>query len=93
MSTVKQEIEDLVSPFWWQKEPPEDDTDVLCKAGLSGLDAAHFMDLFAEKFGVDMNSYRWYFHHDEEGASIGALLFFSALSASCAHPHHSAYPD
>ena len=45
--------------------------------GCTGDDFHELMDEFAKTFGVDMNSYRWYFHTVEEGHlhSIGRLFF------------------
>ncbi|QYF86864.1 DUF1493 family protein [Brevundimonas sp. PAMC22021] len=33
------------------------------------------MDDFSERFEVDGADYLWYFHHGEEGWSLGALFF------------------
>jgi acyl carrier protein len=44
--------------------------------GVEGDDFFELAHAFAEHFNVDMSSYRWYFHHAEEGiAGLGALFF------------------
>lgn len=44
--------------------------------GVEGDDFFELEHAFAEHFKVDMSSYRWYFHHAEEGiAGLGALFF------------------
>lgn len=42
--------------------------------GIEGDDFFELEEEFEERFAVDMSSYRWYFHHGEEGWSIGALF-------------------
>jgi hypothetical protein len=52
---------------------PEDD--LLNDLGCSGDDHHEFMAEYARKYKVDMNSYLWYFHADEEGQNIGGTFF------------------
>jgi hypothetical protein len=52
---------------------PEDD--LLNDLGCSGDDHHEFMAEYAKKHKVDMNSYLWYFHADEEGQNIGSTFF------------------
>ena len=43
---------------------------------LEGDDHHAFMDAFSDTFSVDMRSYLWYFHTEEEGLfSLGKLFF------------------
>ncbi len=42
---------------------------------IDGDDAFNFMEEYSKKFGVNLDSYRWYFHHGEEGFNIGAIFF------------------
>ncbi|WP_261843274.1 DUF1493 family protein [Aliamphritea ceti] len=43
--------------------------------GIEGDYFSELIESFAEKHQVNMNYYRWYFHHGEEDWSIGALFF------------------
>jgi hypothetical protein len=61
---------------WGDGAPKRDvDADVFGALGIDGDDGSEFIEQFAERFGVDMGGYRWYFHHGEEGWGLGALLF------------------
>lgn len=43
-----------------------------------GVEGDHFDELvgqFAERFGLDISGYRWYFHHDAEGVDPADLFF------------------
>ena len=51
------------------------DSDVRNDLGVEGDDFSELIESFAEKYHVNMDSYRWYFHHGEEGWNIGALFF------------------
>lgn len=50
-------------------------SDLRVDLGIDGDDFSEFIMLFAEKFGVDMQTYLWYFHHAEEGWNLGAWFF------------------
>lgn len=50
-------------------------SDFLNDLGIDGDDFSELMESFAEKYEVDMSSYRWYFHHGEEGWNMGAIFF------------------
>ncbi|HEV7330213.1 MAG TPA: DUF1493 family protein [Flavisolibacter sp.] len=58
-------------------EPVEEGTDIYSELGCGGDDFHELMERYAVKFGVDMSTYRWYFHTDEEGSlfSIGGAFF------------------
>lgn len=43
--------------------------------GLFAEDLTDFMTIFGERFGVDLSTFRWYFHTGEEGFSPGGLFF------------------
>ncbi len=43
--------------------------------GIDGDDFSELIESFAKRYQVNMNSYRWYFHHREEGWNLGALFF------------------
>ncbi|WP_339414447.1 DUF1493 family protein [Pseudomonas sp. EA_35y_Pfl2_R5] len=47
----------------------------LCRdLGIDGDDFFELAEDFASKYNVSMNTYCWYFHHNEEGFNIGALF-------------------
>lgn len=50
-------------------------TDLVKDLGIEGDDFSDLIECFSRKYGVDMNSYLWYFHHREEGWNLGALIF------------------
>jgi len=49
-------------------------SDLNDELGIDGDDFSELMELFKKEFGVNMENYRWYFHHGEEGWSIGTLF-------------------
>jgi hypothetical protein len=75
MSKTRSAVLGFLRDFWGEAEPPEDDADVFVKLGIDGDDAFEFIDRFVAKFEIDASSYRWYFHHGEEGFNIGGLFF------------------
>jgi Protein of unknown function (DUF1493) len=50
-------------------------TSVLDDLGVDGDAFDELMGAFAERFGVDMAGYRWYFHHHSEAADPADLFF------------------
>ncbi len=53
------------------------ESDLLNDLGCSGDDFDELISEYSTKFNVDMSSYLWYFHSDEEGHSnsIGRIFF------------------
>ena len=53
------------------------DTDIFRDLGMDGDDFHEMMDAYAKKYNVDMSSYLWYFHGNEEGGknSLGSVFF------------------
>ena len=49
--------------------------DLLNDLGCSGDDHHEFMEAYTKKFNVDMSTYLWYFHSDEEGQNFGGIFF------------------
>ena len=44
--------------------------------GADGDDMFEFIHHYSDRFAVDTEAYRWYFHHGEEGSwSLGSLFF------------------
>lgn len=68
-----------VSNFLERFEPPtrvmSDDEDLFDALGIEGDDAVEFMDAFVTRFDIDATTYRWYFHHADEGWNLGGLFF------------------
>ncbi|RJG16357.1 DUF1493 family protein [Alcanivorax profundi] len=58
-----------------ESEKLHPDVDLTADLGVEGDDFSELIEAFAENYHVDMSSYRWYFHHREEGWSLGALFF------------------
>lgn len=50
-------------------------TDIFAHLGVCGDDFHELIEEYARRFQVDMTSYLWYFHADEEGQNIGGLFF------------------
>lgn len=49
--------------------------DIEKNLGCWGDDFDELIDEYSKKFNVDMTSYLWYFHTNEEGQSIGGIFF------------------
>ncbi len=47
------------------------DIDIFKDMGIKGDDFHEMINTYAEKYGIDMTDYLWYFHCNEEGHSIG----------------------
>ena len=52
-----------------------ENSDIVEDLGCDGDDFAELVDKFAKTYNVDISSYRWYFHHVEEGNNIGGSIF------------------
>jgi hypothetical protein len=50
-------------------------TDILFDLGVIGDDFHEMIEKYQKTFNVDMTTYLWYFHSDEEGQSIGGGFF------------------
>jgi hypothetical protein len=48
--------------------------DIKNDLGCWGDDFHELIDEYSKKFNVDMTSYLWYFHSNEEGLSIGGIF-------------------
>ncbi|WP_332655932.1 DUF1493 family protein [Brevundimonas sp.] len=75
MSDARTAVLNFIEDFWRWKAPLADDADLFDVLGIEGDDAGEFMDAFVARFDVEAGNYRWYFHHGEEGWSIGALFY------------------
>jgi Protein of unknown function (DUF1493) len=50
-------------------------SDIFKDLACTGDDFHELIELYAKQFNVDLGSYIWYFHADEEGISLGGLFF------------------
>ena len=50
-------------------------TDIFLDLGVTGDDFHEMIEKYQKTFNVDMTSFLWYFHADEEGQSIGGGFF------------------
>lgn len=55
--------------------PESGDTDLFERFAVVGADVGDFMERVTKRFAINADSYRWYFHHRNEGTNFGALLF------------------
>jgi hypothetical protein len=55
--------------------PVTEATVVQSDLGVYGDDLDELLWAYADRFGVDMAGYLWYFHNCEEGSNFGALFF------------------
>ena len=51
------------------------DCDIVNDLGCWGDDLSELIEEYSNKFNVDMSTYLWYFHTEEEGFNIGGLFF------------------
>ncbi|MFT2009511.1 DUF1493 family protein [Pontibacter sp. 13R65] len=68
------ELEEFIIAYTSCKKVNED-SDIYSDLDLVGDDFHDFIDAYAKKYEVDISSYLWYFHGDEEGNNFGGLLF------------------
>jgi len=50
-------------------------SDIVNDLGCDGDDFGELIDKFSKDYKVDISSYRWYFHHTEEGNNFGGSIF------------------
>jgi Protein of unknown function (DUF1493) len=76
MNDPRAAVSDFLKDYLGESEPLSDDADIFYDFKIDGDDAFDFIEKFAAKFEIDLSTYRWYFHHGEEGIlSIGGLFF------------------
>jgi len=51
------------------------EVDIFYDLGVTGDDFHEMIEKYEKKFNVDMTSYLWYFHADEEGQNTGGIFF------------------
>jgi hypothetical protein len=78
MSDVRSAVRDFLRERGhWDGKKPLLEADLFHDLGIDGDDAFKFVDDFFRKFEIDGETYRWYFHHGEEGQNFGSLFFSS----------------
>jgi hypothetical protein len=73
MHSQEQIIEFIKGKTGIDKLNPGDD--LLQDHGVSGDDFHELIENYRKSFNVDMSTYRWYFHADEEGNNTGGIFF------------------
>jgi len=51
------------------------ETDIFSELRCTGDDFHELIEKYVKKYSVDMSSYLWYFHADEEGQNFGSVFF------------------
>jgi len=72
---LSEEIVVLVREQTNYQGPVSEATALQSDIGVAGDDMDVLLHAYAKQFGVEMSGYLWYFHTEEEGFNIGALLF------------------
>lgn len=70
-----EQLDDFIKDFCGAETLPAPGDDLFEKLQLDGDDCTEFFKAFSDRFGVDMSTFLWYFHHGEEGHNFGALFF------------------
>ena len=82
IETIYEFIEQSESILTGELTPNADLHDDL---GITGDDFSAIMRKFENEFNVDMQNYRWYFHHTENGALGISGLFINSPSYRVPH--------
>ena len=75
MDEARAAVLEFLDEAWDWRRPLADDADLFDALGIDGDEGSDFIEAFVARFEVDATAYRWYFHHGEEGWSIGALFY------------------
>lgn len=75
MGDARSQLDEWFKDHWGEPLPERGDTDLFERFGIEGDDAVEFIESFVARFQVDVQNYRWYFHHQDEGTNVGALFF------------------
>lgn len=61
----------------WADGEIHENSDIVTDLGCDGDDFGELIGKFSKDYNVDISTYRWYFHHTEEGSrnSIGGSIF------------------
>ncbi len=71
---TEDEIIDLIKEFTGCRHV-DFNSDIYKDLRVSGDDFHDLIDLIAATYQINMSSYLWYFHANEEGSNIGGLFF------------------
>ena len=75
MSDARAQVLAFIDELYGPTPPLTDEGDLFGRLGIQGADAGEFIEAFVARFDVDAATYRWYFHHGEEGWNIGGLFY------------------
>lgn len=71
-----EQIYNLIGEMCGVKESDlKPDTDIFEELGVVGDDFSELIEEYSERYSVKMDSYRWYFHGDDEGNNLLAFIF------------------
>lgn len=71
---VEQEIIEMLMDYSGNDNVTEN-ADIFGELDMWGDDFHEIIENYAEKYSVDVSTYLWYFHTDEDGLSVGGRLF------------------
>lgn len=92
ISSTSEQIFDLIVDRMDIQPERFNSSDIFLGNGMHGDDAFDFIEEFATKFSVNLDDYRWYFHHGEEGLNWGGYLLSAALRSSNMHTSYACEP-
>ncbi len=69
------EVAEFVKEHAAFRGPMTEATSLQSDIRLYGDDVDDLLAAYAERFGVDLTGYLWYFHTGEEGFNLGAVFF------------------
>ncbi len=75
MDTVAAPLDVFLRQYAGTADLPPAEADLFDALGIEGDDAFAFITEFGRRFDVDLEDYRLYFHHGEEGWNLGGLVF------------------
>ncbi|MBI1835859.1 MAG: DUF1493 family protein [Flavobacteriia bacterium] len=70
---LKEQISKFISDITCCKNV-KDETDIFLDLDVYGDDFDELIDNYSKEFNVDMESYLWYFHTNEEGQNLGGNI-------------------
>lgn len=73
---LEQDIIEFIEKEYW-KSNLQSDSDIFKTLGIIGDDSDELMMKYHEKYNVNMDTFLWYFHYEDEASinSIGSLIY------------------
>lgn len=73
---LEQDIIEFIEKEFW-KSNLQSDSDIFKTLGIIGDDSDELMMKYHEKYNVNMDTFLWYFHYEDEASinSIGSLIY------------------